>query len=95
MRHNVGGMPESVGGTGAVKQFQSNNAPGTSSALLCPATTLHPPVCSTGRRPGGSNRIITAPGQWLASCPLSRKWAGTRWWANRRPHAPPRSNARA
>ena len=28
---------------------------------------LESPVCRTGVRPGGSNRIMAAPGQWLAS----------------------------
>ena len=30
-------------------------------------TRLQSPVCSTVRRPGGWKRIMTAPGQWLAS----------------------------
>ena len=32
-----------------------------------PQPPNHPPVCSTGRCPGGSNSAMTAPGQWLAS----------------------------
>jgi hypothetical protein len=37
-----------------------------------------PPVCSTGRQPGGWNRIIAAPGQWLASRKVTRTPSTTR-----------------
>ena len=43
-----------------------------------PCLTPHPalapctPVCSTARRPGGSNRIMAAPGQWFASRKVQR-----------------------
>ena len=47
---------------------------GTCISLRFPSTQppQPPPVCSTGRRPGGSNRIMTAPGQWLASRNVTR-----------------------
>ena len=41
---------------------------------------LQSPVCTTGGAPGGSNRIMAAPGQWLASTKVMRTPSTVMGW---------------